>query len=265
MLKLGDVPFLNSKPLFYPIEHGLVDSDIEIVSYPPNILSKQLYERKIDLGLIPVAELLTRGSYKIVPDISISSFGKVDSVILISNKELKDIKTVALDKRSQSSSNLIRVIFNNFLEMTPEFIIRDYDDRFLVNVDAGMIIGDAGLKFLYTNNKSFEIYDLGELWTDFTGLPFVYAVLAVNEGVDLGDELDTLTRSKKVGAGLINEICDKESIKIGISKDLCVNYVSNRIHYDLDEEEVKGILEFAGCLNKIGIKTGLDKLEFYKK
>lgn len=264
MLKLGDVPFLNSKPLFYPLQKGTIDSGIEIVSHPPNVLSELLYGKKIDLGLIPVAELLARGKYTIVPGISISSFGKVDSVILISKRELKDINTVALDIRSQSSSNLIMVLFKYFLDMNPEFIKRNYDEHFLTGVDAGMLIGDAGLKFLYTNKENYEIYDLGELWTDFTGLPFVYAILAVNEGVILGDDLDKLLQSKSEGIKLIDEICEQESVKIGIDKEFCINYVRNRIYYDLNEKEVKGILEFADCLNKIGIKTEFEKLDFYK-
>ena len=265
MLKLGDVPFLNSKPLFYKLEQGHINSDIEIVSYPPNVLSEKLYDKEIDMGLIPVAELLTRGNYKVIPGISISSFGKVDSVILISKKELRDIKTVALDIRSQSSSNLIKVLFKNFMGMNPEFLKRDYDDNFLSDVDAGMLIGDTGLRFLYTNKEKFRIFDLGDLWTDFTGLPFVYAVLAVNDGVDLGGELDNLIRSKEGGTDLIDEICDREAGKIGIDKDLCINYVRNRIKYDLNENEIKGILEFSDCLNKIGIKTVIEELDFYKK
>jgi len=264
LLKLGDVPFLNSKPLFYPLEQGLINSEIEIVRYPPNILSEMLYEKKIDMGLIPVAELVNRDCYKIVPGISISSFGKVDSVILFSNKELKDIRKVSLDRRSQSSSNLLIVLFKNFLGMNPEFIKRDYDEHFLSDADAGMLIGDAGLRFLYTNTD-FEVYDLGELWTDFTGLPFVYAVLAVNAGVDLGEEEENLIQSKEVGTGYIDQICDKESSKIGIDKELCINYVKNRIIYDLDENGIKGILEFARCLNRIGIDTSFEKLEFYNK
>ena len=265
MLKLGDVPFLNSKPLFYPLEQGLIESSIKIVSYTPNVLSVMLYEKKVDLGLIPVAELLARGNYKVVPDISISSFGKVDSVILISKRELRKIKKVALDRRSQSSSNLAKVLFKNFLGMNPGFITRNYNEHFLTDVDAGMLIGDAGLKYLYTNSDDFEIYDLGELWTEFTGLPFVYAILAVNEDVDLGDELDNLIQSKKEGLRFINEICEKEAGNIGVDKEFCINYVRNRIHYDLNEREVKGILEFADCLDKIGIKTNFDRLDFYKK
>ena len=160
---------------------------------------------------------------------------------------------------------MIKVLFKQFLGRNPDFVKREYNEDFLDNTDAGMLIGDDGLRFLYTNKEKLGIYDLGELWTKFTGLPFVYAVLAVNVGVDLGDELDNLIQSKEEGPGYIDEICEKESVNIGIAKEFCINYVMNRIHYDLGEEEIKGIAEFAGCLRKIGIDTRFEKLDFYTK
>ncbi len=263
MLKLGDVPFINSKPLFYALELGLVPHQFSIENHPPYILSKLLSEKKIDLGLIPVAELVKKGGYKVIPDISISSFGKVDSVLLISKKEIRDIKTVALDMRSQSSSSLIRVIFNSFYGMKPEYVIKDHKQNFFDGVDAGMIIGDAGLQYLFKNKDGFIVYDLGEIWTEKTGLPFVYAVLAVNRDVDLKENAGVFAESKEIGKQKIDEICENEHKKIGIDFEMCKKYITSRIRYDLGGPEQEGIRKFACYLNDVGITTGFEKLEFY--
>ena len=263
MFILGDVPFINSKPLFYALEMGLIQHRFQIEKHPPYILSKLLSEKKIDLGLIPVVELLKTGGYKVIPDISISSFGKVDSVLLISKKEIGDIKKVALDMRSQSSSNLLRVIFNSFYGMQPEYIVKDHNQSFFEGVDAGMIIGDAGLQYLFSNDDEYIIYDLGEIWTEKTGLPFVYAVIAVNREVDLEEDSELLLESKKIGKQKIDEISKNEHDKIGIGFELCKNYISNRIRYDLGSPEEEGIRKFAGFLKDIGITAKFDKLEFY--
>ena len=263
MLKLGDVPFINSKPLFYALENGLVNHQFDIQKHPPFILSKLMDEKKIDIGLIPVFELIQRGDYRVVPDISISSFGKVDSVLLISKKDITEIKSVALDRRSQSSSNLLRVIFSCFYGIRPEYTEKDYGHGFFDGVDAGMIIGDTGLRYLYSNDENIKIYDLGELWSGHTGLPFVYAVLAVNEGVDLGSGAGQLLESKSMGMEHLDEICMAEYEKIGVSPEFCKNYLSNRIRYDLGEEEVRGIIKFAEYIKDIGINAEFDKLEFY--
>lgn len=263
MLKLGDVPFINSKPLFYALEKGLVPHRFSIENHPPYILSKLLSEKKIDLGLIPVAELVRNGGYKVIPDISISSFGRVDSVLLISKKEIKDIRKVALDMRSQSSSSLIRVIFNSFYGMKPEYVIKDHKQNFFDGVDAGMIIGDAGLQYLFKNQEEYIVYDLGEIWTENTGLPFVYAVLAVNRDVDLEENAGVFAQSKEIGRKKIDEICENEYKKIGIDFEMCKKYISSRIKYDLGAPEEEGIRKFAGYLNDVGITAVFDKLEFY--
>ncbi len=263
MLKLGNVPFINSKPLFYAFEKELLPPQFAIEYHPPYILSKLLAEKKIDLGLIPVAELVKRGGYKVIPDISISSFGRVDSVLLISKKDISQINKVALDMRSQSSSSLLRVIFNCFYGLSPEYVVKDHSRDFFSDVDAGMIIGDAGLQYLYSGNTDYTVYDLGEIWTEETGLPFVYAVLAVNMDVDLGDNAGIFQEAKKIGKQSIDEICKKEHEKIGIDFELCKNYISNRIRYDLGDPEVRGIQKFAGYLNDIGITAKFDKLDFY--
>jgi len=263
LFKLGDVPFVNSKPLFYALEVGLIKHQFSIETHPPYILSKLLSERKIDLGLIPVVELVKTGGYKVIPDISISSYGKVDSVLLISKKEIVDIEKVSLDMRSQSSSSLLRVIFNSFYGMHPEYIVKDHNHSFFEGVDAGMIIGDAGLQYLYSNDDEYIIYDLGEIWTEKTGLPFVYAVIAVNREVDLGENAELFLESKNIGKQKIDEISKNEHEKIGIDFELCKNYISNRIRYDLRNPEEEGIRKFADCLNEIGITAKFDKLEFY--
>lgn len=263
MLILGDVPFINSKPLFYALERELIPHQFLIENHPPHILSKLLSEKKIDLGLIPVVELVKTGGYKVIPDISISSFGKVDSVLLISRKEIGDIEKVALDMRSQSSSSLIRVIFNSFYGMHPDYVVKDHKQNFFEGVDAGMIIGDAGLQYLCPNDDEYIIYDLGEIWTKKTGLPFVYAVLAVNREVELKENAELFVESKKIGKQKIDEICKNEHERIGIDFELCKNYISNRIRYDLGSPEEEGIRKFAGYLNDIGITAKFDKLEYY--
>lgn len=263
MIKLGTVPFVNAKPLIYPLEKGLIEHSFDIVYEVPSKLSKKLFNREIDLGLIPVAELIKQNSYKVVKNISISSFGSVDSVVLISKSNIKSIETVAVDSRSQSSTALLKIILQIFYGLSPKYIERDHGENFLSDVDGGMLIGDTGLRFLYSENDSYKIYDLGKLWTDYTGLPFVYAVFAVNKDVDLGKNLDALCTSKSLGLNLAEEISNIEHKQIGVSKEFCYSYISGRIGYDLGEKEIEGILSFSNFLCELGISQKITELDFY--
>lgn len=263
MIKLGTVPFINAKPIIYPLEKGLINNDFEISYYAPSVLSRRLMEGIVDIGLIPVAELLKRNSYKVIPDISISSEGKVDSVALVLNKELSSVKKVAVDERSQSSTALLRVILELFNDLTPEYVKRKYDEDFFSGVDAGMVIGDSGLHIFYAKKDDNYILDLGELWTHHTGLPFVYAVYALNSEVRLGENLKSLFLSKEKGMEYIPEIAESLSGKIDVSAEFCINYLSNRIKYDLGSREIEAIIRYSEYLSELGFCDKVQELDFY--
>jgi chorismate dehydratase len=250
LIKLGSVPFLNVRPLIFPLEAALVEHDFEISYFPPSTLSRRLFERKVDLGLIPVFELLQR-DYTVVSDISISSYGEVDSVVLLSRLPIKAIKTVAVDSRSQSSASLLKIILEVFNGVFPTYVVREPDSRFLDGVDGGMFIGDTGLKLKYFPPSGYRVFDLGEIWTQETGLPFVYAVYAVNRGVLLGRNLSALKTAKSIGLKSVREIARLEAKKLNLSEDICLTYLTERIRYNLREKEIEGIMVYRELLHKL--------------
>ncbi|NIP30586.1 MAG: hypothetical protein GTO02_11645 [Candidatus Dadabacteria bacterium] len=263
MLKLGSVPFLNASPLTYPLEKRMVDHNFDLYYFDPSILSKKLKNGDIDVGLIPVAELLMHDDYVVVPDISISSIGKVDSVILQTKCDIKDLSTIAVDIRSQSSTALLKIVMELFLGLKPQYIKREVDDDFIKEVDGGMLIGDSGLRALYNHKDEYNIYDLGELWTQNTGLPFVYAVFAMKEGVDLGKNYDSLIKSKEIGKKMIPQIIESRADNLGISKDQCFVYLNYRIKYDLGTKEIEGLYKYAELLHKINEIEKEYKIKIY--
>lgn len=252
---LGTVPFLNSKPLVYPLESGLIESDIEVMYFIPSELSQKLKSREVDIALMPVAELFKNPELKIFPDISISSFGPVDSVVLLSKKNLDEIRSVALDKRSRSSTALIKIILEEFHNLSPEYYYRQIDEGFLADVDSGMLIGNAGLHAKFYPQQGFTVYDLGQLWTEKTGLPFVYAVFAYHE-----DNVESISRvsksilkSKLEGQKYIEQIVKAEAPKLGLEPEVCFNYLTTSIRYDLGEEEISGMKKFGEYLREYDI------------
>jgi len=266
LINLGSVSFLNAKPLTYALENDLIKHDFNIIQTPPSELSQKLYNGEIDLGLIPVAELLKRKNYRVVPDISISSTGNVDSVIVLAKSGLKELKTIAVDRRSQSSTALLRIVLEIFHNSRPEYIPTDIDSSdMLEGVDGAMLIGDSGLKKCYSHDEGYKVYDLGKIWNDETGLPFVYAVFAVNRDVILGENLDALIESKRYGLDNIDKIAGIESAKLSIDCDICRTYLSDRIKYDLGEAEIKGIIKYSQLLAELDQAEEITKLAIYSE
>lgn len=222
-----------------------------------------LFRKELDLGLIPVAELLKRKRYSVVPDISISSHGKVDSVILLTKGDLTDIRTVAVDRRSQSSTALLRIILEIFHGISPTYIPRDIGNDFLKDADAGMLIGDTGLANACDPPEEYRVFDLGEIWSEQTGLPFVYAVFAVNEGVALGENLKALQKSKNYGLGIVGKIARLESGPIGIDEETCFKYLTERIMYDLGEKEIEGMIKYSEYLSILGESEKISGIKMY--
>jgi len=265
LINLGSVSFLNAKPLTYAIENNLINHEFDLIQTPPSELSQKLYNKEIDIGLIPVAELLKRKEYTIVPDISISSIGKVDSVIVLTKSDdIRELKTIAVDKRSQSSTALLRIALEIFYGIQPTYVAKDIDKADMMDgVDGAMLIGDSGLRQCYSDENSFKVYDLGEIWTDETGLPFVYAVFAVNHNVILGNNLNALIESKKYGLGIVDKIAEIESNKLGIDYEICLKYLSDRIKYKLGDEEIKGIIKYSELLSELDQAEKISSLNLY--
>ena len=265
MINLGAAPFLNMRPLVYPLEKGVVEHGFNIMYFDPFLLSENLSEGVVDVAPVPSVEFLRTGDYCILPDISISSFGKVDSVVLKARKKITEIKSVSVDSRSRSSTALLRIVLELFLGLKPEYVKREPGNGFLKGVDAGMLIGNAGLQARYLPaEKSPFTYDLGELWTRETSLPFVYAVMAVRKGDDATAEgCGCLVSARERGAELIPEIVDIESRKLGLSREHCTTYLKERIKYDLDGPKIDGLVKYRDLLFELKEIEEKNEINFY--
>ncbi len=265
MINLGAAPFLNMQPLIYPLEKGVVEHSFNIMYFDPFLLSENLSEGVVDVAPIPSVEFLRTDDYCILPGISISSFGKVDSVILKARKKITEIRSVSVDSRSRSSTALLRIVLELFLGLRPEYVEREPGNGFLKGVDAGMLIGNAGLQARHIcAEKSAFTYDLGELWTRETALPFVYAVMAIKKGDDATAEgCRCLVSTRERGVGLIPEIVDIESRKLGLSREQCLTYLQKRIKYNLDGPKIDGLVKYRDLLFELNEIEKKNEIDFY--
>ena len=54
-IRIGAVSYLNTKPLIYGIEKGMIKEDAELLIDYPSKIASMLLEDEIDVGLVPVA------------------------------------------------------------------------------------------------------------------------------------------------------------------------------------------------------------------
>ncbi|RTZ68205.1 MAG: hypothetical protein DSZ30_04545 [Aquificaceae bacterium] len=166
-ITLGRVQYKNTLPLFYKFNLPFV----QIVEGTPSQLARLLDAGLIKGGILSSFYYIQKSTvYQPIPDISISSFGKSGSVLLFSEKPLKDIETVKPSKESLTSNFLTYSLFRKFLGKKVSFV-GDSADAFL-------LIGDRALE-LSLSGKYRYVYDIGELWYKHTGLPAVFALFIV--------------------------------------------------------------------------------------
>lgn len=236
-IKVGIVNYLNTKPLLYGIEHSPVINEIEAVpEYPANI-ARMLLDDTIDMGLVPVAVIPRMKEYHINTNYCIGCTQPVASVCLFSDVPVHEITEVLLDYQSRTSVTLARILMRDYWKIDP--VVTDTKDDYRSRIQgttAGVVIGDRALE---QRKHSKYIYDLGEAWMAFTGLPFVFAAWVSNK--PLPEEfVKAFDAANEEGLKHIDTVVAQNPYE---HYDLHEYYTKN-ISYRLDEAKRAGLAKF---------------------
>ncbi len=248
-LRLGVVPYMNAKPLIYGLNK--YTETVELLFEVPSLLSGMLNDNRIDVALIPSIEYFRNGNYAIIPDISLSSIGAVESVKIFSRVPIQNIRTAALDKSSLTSCTLTKIIFEERYHISPQYTQwnKQYDIS-NINTDALLLIGDNAMKVA---DNGYVTLDLGLAWFEYTRLPFVYAVWVVKRDNHITGINNLLKDAKEAGIKYVNTIAVDESQRLQLTKERCLNYLTNSIRYDLGKEEIRGLQTFYNHAVSLGL------------
>ena len=259
-VRLGAVEYLNARPLVYGLE---LRNEFALQFDPPSKCAALLHEGSIDVGLIPTIEYLRAGSYCVVPDVAIASEGAVASVALFSTQPIPDVRSVAADISSRTSTALLQILCYEALGIDPEFIpMPPKPDEMLRRCDAALLIGDAAL-FLDHELLGVTKLDLGECWTDLTGLPFVWAFWAGRPGVLSDGHVRMLLAAKDAGTLAPDSIaaayCGPGRAAHG------ARYLKENMRYDCGARELEGLATYYELAQKHGVVARAGTPVFYSR
>ncbi len=181
-IRVGAVTYLNARPLVVALAE--LNARLEIVFDYPSRLADALCGGKLDVAMIPSIEYARHPGFSIISDACIACDGPVRSVKLYGRVPVEDVQTLALDEGSRTSAALARILLSERFGVVPKLrslpIGVGLDD---VAADAVLMIGDRGMT---PGNGNFEfVWDLGEEWSRWTGLPFVFSLWVARPAVDL--------------------------------------------------------------------------------
>jgi chorismate dehydratase len=243
-IRVGAVSYLNTKPLLYGIQHSDLINEIELTIDYPSRIAAMLLDDQIDMGLVPVAILPQMTEFHINTDICIGSDGPVASVCLFSESPIDEVDKVLLDYQSRTSVQMARILIKKYWKCEPEFIPAGEDfHRQIRGKTAAVMIGDRALA---QRKKSTYIYDLGEAWKNYTGLPFVYAAWISKEKLD-DSFLSKFSDANKMGLLQLEKVISQLPQESFDLHDYYTKYVS----YEFDEEKKKGLNLFLSELKII--------------
>jgi chorismate dehydratase len=227
-------------------------------------LADQLAKGELDVALIPVIEYFRAGTYKLVPNIAIASHGPVLSVTLFSKVPWPKMRRVALDVGSRTSAALTRILLEKRHGLQPEIVPLAMDAKAEnTDADAVLLIGDRAMRACLPGFA--HAFDLGQEWHDWVGLPFVYAVWAVREGVELGSVESAFHEAKRLGCEEVGQIAYEEAPRLGLDAGFCRRYLSNIIRFDLGPREQAGLLHFYKLACELGLaRRGVSLDEHYQ-
>ena len=246
-LRLGTVPYCNAWPLTHYLARELPGSLVS--EWLPSAMRLRLMAHHLDLALMPIAELMNLPHGKIVSDCCIGCRGAVWSVRLVSTVPLSRIKTISLDTSSRSSVTLCELMLRHFFDVSPE--------KFKLNVskplnrcktDALVVIGDRALTFAPDDRWEHRV-DLGELWKEKTGLPFVFAAwISCSPRVwNRPGLVDGLQSARNRGVASVDSILDEkeaDGVSFPVPRERTRMYLSQAVHYTIDVQERQAIQSF---------------------
>jgi chorismate dehydratase len=228
--RVGAVAYLNARPLIYGIEN-----QVQLAS--PRELAEHLRSRKLDAGLIPIAEYLTNPAYQVLPHMAIGCRGPVRSVYLAHRVPLSKITAITLSPHSKTSNLLIQVLCAEFLQIRPHFTSSSESSS-----EAQVFIGDPALQARdRLLQEGFQLLDLGEVWHQHTQLPFVFAFWAVLPKIDAAPYLDFLLQTKTEGLRNIARIAANQNL---LSPEIAELHLTREIRYDFGPQEQQSFSAF---------------------
>lgn len=183
MLRVGRIPYLNCEPFFAHL------TGVETVPLVPRALGVALRAGALDAGPVSLADALGLGAAVRWLPHGIATPGAAHSVLVFSRRPLADLDgaTVAITDETATSVRILRILLEQRYGLRKiDWIDLASDNCSAARPDAVLLIGDAALRARATRAGFEHVADVGAEWTDWTGLPCVFAVWAARGDVDAG-------------------------------------------------------------------------------
>jgi len=268
-LTVGHIAYANCEPFFHFLRTSGFNGTV--LDGVPAQLNRFLAAGELDLSPSSSFEYLRNWrEYQLLPGMSISSDGPVKSVLLFSPYPIESLRgeEIFLTGESASSVHLLQVLLREYFSFD-EVLCRVPEEALETYIRQGrpaLLIGDRALKTSGEVPRE-HIYDLGELWCQYSGLPFVFALWIIRrDSVErCGQEVSVFYNQLRNSLALAFE--DLSSVARNLpayswyGEQQLIEYWQS-MSYGLDNRQLQGLLRYAELLVKYGFLSELPEIDF---
>ncbi len=263
-LTLGFSPCPNDTFMFYPLVHGLVDT--EGLSYREQLEDVETLNRLALAGELDVSKVSYHALGHIRDDYALlragSALGRGCGPLLVAADRIDPAglrgRTIAVPGNYTTAKLLLRL----FDPTLTDFVVMPFNEIMEAvlsgSVDAGLIIHES--RFTYQGFGLHKLLDLGEWWEAETGLPIPLGGIVARRSLG-AETIAAVERALKAGVGYARSHPDEAARYIGehaqeMSPEVCAAHIGlyvNDFSADLGEEGIRAIT----CLLQRAEEAGL--------
>ncbi|MEI7816126.1 MAG: MqnA/MqnD/SBP family protein [Desulfuromonadales bacterium] len=180
-------------------------------------------------------------------------------------EELGGLK-IRLSSESATSVNLLKILVSQRFGCSCTYEVEQLSTT-TINDDSAalLLIGDSALRTSFEKSSLF-VYDLGDIWSLWTGLPFVFALWLCRKEVAETLEIRALALKLIEAKELVPQYLDQivsQAMEIGwMGRDRLMAYWRDNISYNLDERAQAGLILYYEKCFEIGLIKDVPTLNF---
>lgn len=266
MIRLGHIEYSNCFPLHAELlEQG--HPDVEVVRGIPSSLNRALEAGEIDIAPASSIEYARHANrYRVLPQFAIASRGPVHSILFESMRPIEELNDtrVAVPTASATSVVLLKILLRLKYNVTVRFewFTQEHGgDPFRDGVAAALWIGDVALRRSFT--AAHLVYDLGSEWTDWTQLPFAFAIWQTTLPEARDAELEPLIESFARSRARFREqpiaLAEQYANSFGVTPQRLGRYWKT-LRYDFDAATQEGLLHYYHLAATLGEAPRVDRI-----
>lgn len=275
--RMGRIGYLNVLPIYHALESGTIKHGYELVYGPPAELNRRMAGGEMLAASTSCVEYARRPErYRLLPNLSIGSNGPVQSVLLLSRCPVEQLsgRNILVSAETHTSATLLRLLLTRRYELRElSYHVGSATELAASGnpPEAFLAIGDEALRLRRHPLYPYAL-DLGDAWTAWTGLPFIFGVWVADRRA-FSPSSGSSSRAVENPGKLLSRARDWGLAHMDRILDIAVqNYPNmtrqehadyfNGLSYSLGEREQAGLLLFWEKLAQAGEIPKVPTLDF---